>query len=204
MGAAEGMLTYMLVNVVLIAAAYLLGTFPSAHLVAGRVGMDPTKEGSGNPGATNVYRIAGRRPGVVVFFLDFLKGLVAATAGLALDGRPLGVACWVAATVGHVVPVTRGLKGGKGVATSAGGAVVLFPLPAAGGFALFFLLAQVTKKVSLGSISVALAMPLLLVLTGRPANEVWGTAALGLLIVARHHRNIRRLLNGTESSWSPR
>ena len=85
-------------NYLLVAVAYLLGTLPSAQLVAGRSGVDPTSAGSGNPGATNVYRTAGRRAGLVVFAADVGKGIAAVALGMAIAGRPLALACWVAAT----------------------------------------------------------------------------------------------------------
>ncbi|MEC9057234.1 MAG: glycerol-3-phosphate acyltransferase, partial [Actinomycetota bacterium] len=79
--------------VVLMVLAYLLGTLPSAMVVAGRQGVDPTTAGSGNPGATNVYRTAGRWAGLAVFLADAGKGAGAATLGLLVGGRPLGLAC---------------------------------------------------------------------------------------------------------------
>ena len=91
----------------LVVLAYFLGTLPSAHLVAGRSGVDPTQEGSGNPGATNVYRTAGWRAGVAVFMADLGKGMVATSIGLVVDGRSLGLACWAAAPLGRVAPAPR-------------------------------------------------------------------------------------------------
>src|SRR5207249_3926010 len=108
--------------------AYFLGTFPAAQVVSQRAGRDPTREGSRNPGASNVYRLAGRRAGLAVFAGDLAKGLVAAGVGLAVGGRPLGMLCGAAAVLGHVFPVTRGFRGGRGVATAGGLALVLFPL----------------------------------------------------------------------------
>ena len=99
-------------NYLLVAVAYLLGTLPSAQLVAGRSGVDPTSAGSGNPGATNVYRTAGRRAGLVVFAADVGKGIAAVALGMAVAGRPLALACWVAVPVGPVLPVTRRGRGG--------------------------------------------------------------------------------------------
>ena len=99
------------VHVALVVGAYLLGTLPSAHYVAGRRGFDPTREGSGNPGATNVFRVAGTRAGMIVFAADMGKGAVATTAGLIVGGRSLATVCWAAAVVGHVLPVTRRFRG---------------------------------------------------------------------------------------------
>ena len=113
-----------------VAGAYLLGTFPTARLASRRRGVDPTGAGSRNPGATNVYRTAGRRAGVLTLVGDVVKGATAAGLGWAVGGHGLGVACGVAAVVGHVAPLTRPSRGGKGVATVAGMALVLFPLAA--------------------------------------------------------------------------
>ncbi len=83
----------IVVDVALVVGAYMLGMLPSAHYVAGRKGLDPTREGSGNPGATNVFRVAGRRAGIIVFALDIGKGAVATGVGLAVGGRPLAAVC---------------------------------------------------------------------------------------------------------------
>ncbi len=191
----------MYMDVLLVVGSYFLGTFPSAHIVAGRVGLDPTKRGSGNPGAANVYRIVGQKSGVAVFFADFLKGLVAASVGYAVGGKFLGVICWVAATLGHVAPLTRRLRGGKGVATAGGGAAVLFPAAAAICFGVFVVIAKTTRKASLGSITIASVLPILAFIFGASTRETIFTAGLSVLIVARHYQNIHRLLSGTESSF---
>jgi len=184
-----------------VAVAYVLGTLPSAQLVAGRSGVDPTSTGSGNPGATNVYRTAGRRAGLVVFACDAGKGVVAVLMGMAVAGRPLGLACWAAATVGHVLPATRRFRGGKGVATSGGGSIVLFPVLAIGVVALFALVVRVSGKASLGSIVIAVAFPLVVAAAGNPIAEVLVAAAISALVLIRHVANIRRLMTGEEGSW---
>src|SRR5690349_18914145 len=103
--------------IVVAVGAYAAGTFPTAQLVGRRLGRDPTREGSGNPGATNVYRTAGRRAGLMVALGDVAKGAVPTAVGYLVDGRPLATVAWAAAVAGHVAPVTRRLRGGKGVAT---------------------------------------------------------------------------------------
>ena len=100
----------------LVVPAYLLGTFPSAVMVARSKGVDITKVGSGNPGASNIARQFGTKWGVAVFVLDALKGALPALVGVLLDERPLALAMVAAAVVGHMFPATRGFKGGKGVA----------------------------------------------------------------------------------------
>lgn len=178
--------------------AYLLGTFPTAILVGRRAGLDPTREGSGNPGASNAYRTMGRRAGVVVLGGDLLKGAFAAGLGLAGSGRSVAVACGLAAVVGHVFPVTRGFRGGKGVATAAGMTVVLLPVVAVLLAGVWALVAKITGTASLASIVIAAGLPVAAAVWDRPALEVAAFAACGLFVVARHHSNIDRLLRGKE------
>ncbi|HLT69916.1 MAG TPA: glycerol-3-phosphate acyltransferase [Acidimicrobiales bacterium] len=182
----------------LIAASYLVGTFPTALLVAGRRGVDPTRAGSGNPGATNVARTAGRRAGAVVLVGDAAKGALPAAAGWALGGHGVGVACGVAAVVGHVLPITRGFRGGKGVATGAGMAAVLHPLAALAAVAAFGLVVAGTRIVSAGSIAATAVLPAVAAALGAPGREVAGLALCAALVVARHRDNLRRLREGRE------
>lgn len=188
-------------NYLLVAVAYVLGTLPSAQLVAGRSGVDPTSAGSGNPGATNVYRTAGRRAGLVVFAADVGKGIAAVALGMAVAGRPLALACWVASTVGHVLPVTRRFRGGKGVATGGGGSIVLFPVLAVGSIVLFALVARVSGKASMGSIAIAVALPTAVAATGNGVGESLVAVGISALVLLRHLANIQRLIAGDEGSW---
>ena len=186
------------VKALVVAVAYLLGTVPTALLVGRRLGRDPTREGSGNPGASNVYRTAGPRAGAVVFAGDLLKGIVATGLGLAAGGRLLGLACGAAAVVGHVLPVTRRLRGGKGVATASGLVVVLDPLLAAVVGLGWLVLARVSGTASLASLAAAALLPAGFALRGRPLAEVVGLAAVAAVVVARHAGNIGRLVRGDE------
>ena len=126
----------------LVPVAYLLGTFPSAALVARRRGVDVTAEGSGNPGASNTFRLLGWKAGALVFALDVLKGAVAAGVGLAVDGHRGAYILGVAAILGHMLPVTRRFKGGRGVATGGGVMLVIFPLLTLAMAVLWVVLAQ--------------------------------------------------------------
>ena len=170
-----------------IAAAYALGTLPVAHLAARRHGVDPTTVGSGNPGATNVLRNVGRAAGIVTLVGDLAKGAVAAGLGWAVDGRTLAVACGAAAVVGHVAPVTRSFRGGKGVATGVGMALATFPLAAAVGIVLFAGTWAALRRSSVLQEAGILAMPLVAGLTGADAAQLAGLAAVAALIVARLH-----------------
>ena len=187
--------------IVVTVGAYGVGTFPTAQIVGRRFGRDPTREGSGNPGATNVYRTSGRRAGVLVGVVDFLKGAAPAGVGCLVDGRPLATLAWIAAVAGHVLPLTRRLRGGKGVATAAGGAAVLHPPLALVLGAVFALVARATHRASMGSLAIAALLPIGVAVTGRPAWEVVAAAALGCLVAVRHGDNVRRLLAGTEQRY---
>jgi acyl phosphate:glycerol-3-phosphate acyltransferase len=181
-----------------VVAAYMVGTFPTALLVAGRRGVDPMRAGSGNPGATNVLRTAGRQAGAVTLAGDVAKGALAAGFGWALGGHGLGVACGVAAVVGHVLPATRRFRGGKGVATGAGMAAVLFPLALAVAAAGFAVVVGVSRTVSLASVVATALLPAAVGLLGAPGREVAALAVASALIIARHRENLVRLARGTE------
>jgi glycerol-3-phosphate acyltransferase PlsY len=200
-----------------VAGSYLLGTFPSAWLATRRRGVDPTAAGSGNPGATNVYRTAGRGAGVLTLVGDVLKGAGAAALGWAVGGHGLGVACGVAAVVGHVAPLMPGpghtsrfhgrsgrgsgrrvLRGGKGVATVAGMALVLFPLAALVSAAAFGVVTTLSRTVSLGSIAAVAVLPAAAGALGAPGREVAALAGCAVIVIARHRAIIGRLWRGEE------
>jgi glycerol-3-phosphate acyltransferase PlsY len=184
---------------VLVAApfAFLLGTFPTAVLVARAHGVDITAVGSGNPGASNVLRAVGPRAFVVVMLGDALKGALATWAGLLLEGRPAAYALGGAAVLGHMFPLYR--RGGKGVAAAGGMAVVLFPVATLVLGAVWALISRFVRKASLASITVAAVYPVLVALGGYDRWEVAVTSAFALLVVVRHVGNIRRLVRGEES-----
>lgn len=190
-------------EVAAVGGAYALGTFPSALVVGRRTGFDPTAAGSGNPGATNALRLGGRRAGAAVLLLDVAKGAAAAGVGLLVGGRPVGLAAAIAAVLGHVVPVTRPTRGGKGVATASGAALVLEPVVSIGVAAVFAAVAKFGGRASLASVAAAIAMPVAVGATGRPAGEVAVWCAIGALVVARHAGNLARLARGEEPATAP-
>jgi glycerol-3-phosphate acyltransferase PlsY len=182
----------------LVALSYLLGTFPTALIVARLTGHDPTREGSGNPGASNVYRLAGARAGAAVFLGDAAKGAVATAVGRAVGGPQLAMACGISAVLGHVFPLFRGFRGGRGVATAAGTVAVLEPAVALPFVAVWLLIARVTGKASVASLVVIGATPIAVFVLDRPAWEKAGMVGLAAIVVARHSGNLVRLASGDE------
>lgn len=189
----------MLAIAVLTPIAYALGTFPSASLIARSRGVDITAAGSGNPGASNVSRVLGWRSGVAVFVLDAVKGAAPALGGLLIgDGRAGAYILAAAAAVGHVFPVTRRFRGGKGVATVGGAMIVLHPVVSATLVVVWLGVCRLTGKAALSSLAIAGGLPVGIALSGRPAWEVGASAGLAALVAARHSSNVRRLLDGDE------
>ena len=189
---------------VLVPLAYLLGTFPSAELVARQYGVDVTKEGSGNPGASNVVRLLGWRAGALVLVLDAAKGAIAAAAGLAIDGHRGAWILGVAAVIGHVFPVWKKFKGGRGVATGAGVFLVVYPLITIGLAVVWVAIARGLHKASVASLVCAIAAPVIVVLTGGDALDIAVVAAVAVLLVVRHASNLRRLIRGEEHGLGSR
>jgi acyl phosphate:glycerol-3-phosphate acyltransferase len=183
---------------ILVPLAYALGMFPTAGLVTRRAGKDVTREGSGNPGASNVARLMGWKAGLLVLLLDMGKGALAAGVGLALDGHRGAFLLGVAAVLGHVFPITRRFKGGRGVATAAGVLVVVFPLVLAILAVVWLVIARGFKKASIASVVCAVLFPVIVALRGNSVLDIAVTSALAAIIVVRHVANLRRLVRGEE------
>jgi glycerol-3-phosphate acyltransferase PlsY len=181
----------------LVVAAYFVGTFPTALLVGRHEGFDPLRAGSGNPGASNTFRVGGRRAGTIVLVVDVLKGALAAGIGLAVDGRGLAFAMGIAAVLGHIAPATRGYRGGKGVATALGMVAVLYPRGALIAPILFAIGFAARRAAAAGSIAAVLGVVCVVVAERPPAWELAATAALSALILARHRGNLAQLRRPT-------
>jgi acyl phosphate:glycerol-3-phosphate acyltransferase len=192
----------MVAVAVLVPVAWLLGTFPSAQLVARAHGRDILQEGSGNPGASNVHRLLGWRAGALVLLLDFAKGALAAGAGLAIGGRAGACILGVAAVVGHTYPLYR--RGGKGVAAAGGALVILYPFIVIGLGVCWFVVARVLHKASLASLLATILFPVAVLVAGYDRWEVGVVGGLALLVLVRHSANIRRLLRREENDLGVR
>lgn len=179
---------------------YLIGSIPFSFLVARLFGVrDVRAVGSGNVGATNVMRSAGKGPGLLALVLDGLKG--AATVWIARALTPSESAVCLAglcAVMGHLFPIWLGFRGGKGVATGAGLFIPLAPQALAAAVVVFLGALAGLRYVSLASMLASLALPLAAWLLGAPPVVSLTALVIGLTVVAKHHANIGRLLNGTE------
>lgn len=186
----------------LIVTAYLIGSIPTGLLLGKAYGIDVRKEGSGNIGATNLYRTVGRKVGIITLIGDCLKGFVPVVA-VAYSSLPPDYAAWIglAAFCGHVFSLFLKFKGGKGVATALGVFLALAPLAVAIAVCVFAALMLAWRYVSLGSLAAAAVMPVAVALLGgsRILNVV--TLLIALVVIFRHHENIRRLLAGTENRF---
>jgi acyl phosphate:glycerol-3-phosphate acyltransferase len=191
---------------VVIVAAYLLGSIPFALLLARRVSaVDLRQVGSGNLGAANVVRVSGVTAGLVVALLDIAKGAasVLLAAGLSRGDAAPAVA-GLAAIVGHVYPVWARFRGGKGVATACGVFAVLTPMAMLPALAIFVVTVLITKYISLASLLASIALPGLAYVAGSPAPAIASACAAVLLIVLRHRSNVARLRTGTERRFGVR
>jgi len=188
--------------IVVIALSYLVGSIPTGVLLGRLAGVDVRSEGSGNIGATNVARTAGRGLGILTLVGDALKGLlpVLIARGLGLDEAIVAVA-GVAALCGHVFSAFLGFRGGKGVATGVGVLLGLAPASVPIPLVVFIATMAVTRLVSLSSILAVLSAPLAALYWSYPPAVVAAAVAMAMLIVYRHHENISRLLAGTEARF---
>ena len=205
----------------LIPAAYVLGSVPFGLIVGKSKGIDPRTAGSGNIGATNVGRLLGKRFFFVVFLLDLLKGLLPMLAAAwvlrSSPDEPRKFLLWLlvgfAAILGHMFSLFLGFKGGKGVATSSGVILGLFPyftMPGLIGLAVWGSVFKTTRYVSLASMVAAVAFPVLYVVIGMVRQwpvfgGQWPLLAFAVIVAAmivyKHRGNIARLRAGTESRF---
>jgi glycerol-3-phosphate acyltransferase PlsY len=196
----------VLENALIVAGAYLIGSIPfGVVLVRVFRGEDIRHQGSGNIGASNVWRTYGRTLGVPVALLDVAKGFVPTLLGLKLGGEWVGVLAGGAAMLGHARPIWLGFtKGGKMVATGGGVALALAPLAAVISVVVWIATFVLFRYASLASLVTAAALPLLCLVLGEPWATMLFTAAAGAAVFTLHRQNIGRLLHGTEPRFSGR
>ena len=204
--------------IILIIAAYLLGAIPFGLIIAGAHGKDLRKIGSGNIGATNLSRALGKKWAYFCFILDALKGLLPMLVSARFVSSPpsikelfLWLAVGCAAILGHIFPVYIKFKGGKGVATSFGVAVGLWPyytIPAAVALVMWLAFVFIWRYISLASIAASIVFPSSLIsaivlMPNWHFADLWplliAAFAIPLVVIIRHKENIKRLLAGTET-----
>jgi len=190
-------------------ASYILGAIPTSYLLSRLfAGIDLRQHGSGNLGATNLYRVLGWKYAIPAGVFDMAKGLipVVAFAPRVSDSELFALACGIAAILGHVFSVFVRFKGGKGVATAAGVMLGLTPVALAVSAAVWALLVRLTGYVSLGSIVAAAILPLGVYALDDPSTPAvfWITTGIAVGVIVLHRKNIQRLLKGTENRFGRR
>lgn len=192
----------MIISAAWIIGAYLLGSIPTGLLLGRLYGIDVRKEGSGNIGATNLYRTVGRKVGIMTLVGDCLKGMVPVLLAWKLGViEPMQAWIGLAAFCGHVFSIFLLFKGGKGVATALGVYLALSPLAVLGALVVFLLLVVIWRYISLGSIVAAAIMPLIIYVLPHCTELLVASAIISAIVILKHHTNISRLVAGTESKF---
>jgi glycerol-3-phosphate acyltransferase PlsY len=197
-------------EIILVVLGYLIGSIPTAVWVSKYFfQIDIRHYGSGNAGATNTFRVLGKKAGMFVFLVDCMKGFVAVdlayfvtryqTDNMALTN--FQVILGIAAVLGHIFPIWANFKGGKGIATLFGMILAIQPTVAGSLIVVFFIMLFLTRYVSLSSITASIAFPVLIFFIFKEPDVIYRVFALltAIMVVLTHHKNIGRLLQGNES-----
>lgn len=197
----------MMLLIIALVLSYLLGSVPASYLVARLTkGIDIRRYGSGNVGATNVLRTAGKKAAAVALGFDILKGVLAVTALSALFGKAgsaitresFNILMGFSVICGHIWPVFLSFKGGKGIATSTGVLIVLCPKAVLIAGAVWLISIIITRYVSLASVMASITLPVVTAIMGRSIQMVIFTITLCFISTYKHKSNIIRLINGEE------
>ncbi len=185
--------------IITILLSYLVGSIPTALILSKMKNIDIRKHGSGNIGATNSFRVLGKKIGFVVTFVDILKGVIPALLAYLYGGDLLAVVAAFAVVIGHSFSIFANFKGGKGIATGAGAVMVLNPLAVILGISLFVILLFLTKYASVSSIIAASSVAILTWISDDTLVIKLGVTLLVGFVIFRHHSNISRLIRGKEN-----
>ena len=195
-----------MVNAQIFLFSYLIGSIPFGFLIGKLYGkIDVRTSGSGNTGATNIYRTLGTAPALFTFTLDMLKGFIPvfiSTSYFHQQSILFSIITGLCVIVGHCFPIFLKFKGGKGVASAAGIFFALIPIPALISLVLFIIILKASKYVSLGSITAALALPATAYFFSYQSELIGFTILVALFVIITHKSNIKRLLNGTENRFN--
>lgn len=195
----------------LLTLAYLIGSIPTAVWVSKRIyGLDIREHGSGNAGATNTFRVLGKKAGIGVMIVDMLKGFAAVKLSFLSYHMPgseqmtnLQVGLGLCAVVGHIFPIWAGFRGGKGIATLFGMILAIHPIVAISLIVVFLLMLFLTRYVSLSSMAASVAFPVLILFIFKEQAPEMSyklfAIATACMVVLTHHKNISRLIAGNES-----
>lgn len=194
---------------ILILCAYLLGAIPTSVWIGKMFyGLDIREYGSGNAGATNTFRVLGKKPGIVVLLIDILKGCAAVSLAYIFEETlpanefiDIEIGLAIAAVFGHIFPVLAGFRGGKGVATLLGATVIITPISAALSLSIFLIILFSTRYVSLSSMLAGISYPIFLnlLLHNHQKTLTIYSILIAILLIITHRKNIRRLLTNKES-----
>jgi len=185
--------------IVAIVLGYFLGAIPFGYIVGKICGVNIMKEGSGNIGFTNTWRVLGFQKGLIVLFCDMAKGYISAFCGFAFANEWGALLAGVAAIVGHTYSIFLHFKGGKGVACGGGFLFFLSPLTVILGATWLAIVTATTRYMSLGSITAAALCPIIMIFLHEPPIYIIGIAICCAYVIWMHRSNIKRLLNGTEN-----
>jgi glycerol-3-phosphate acyltransferase PlsY len=196
-------------TLILIIIAYLLGSIPTSVWIGKYFyGIDIREHGSGNAGATNTFRVLGKKPGIIVLIIDILKGSAAVSLAYwfenvlpANEFIDIEIGLAIACVFGHIFPVFAGFRGGKGVATLLGSTMIITPISCALALVVFLIVLFSTRYVSLSSMSAGVSYPFILhfILHNQHPSLTIYSILIALLLIITHRKNIRRLLTHTES-----
>jgi glycerol-3-phosphate acyltransferase PlsY len=188
--------------IISIILSYLIGAISFSFIIAKWLkGIDIRQHGSGNAGATNTLRVLGKGPGICVLLLDMGKGILAVWVGKWMGDISvwIPVICGIAAIVGHNWPVYFHFKGGKGIATTIGVMATLAFLPSLFAGIIAIIVIALTRYVSLGSLILSAALPILILIMNRPYEILWASLLLCVFAFVRHRTNIVKIVQGKEN-----
>lgn len=186
--------------ILVIVIAYFLGNISPSTLIGRSMGVDIKKEGSGNAGTTNALRVLGKKAAIITLVVDIGKGVVAVLLGNALAGPTAAMYCALAAFIGHIWPAIFNFKGGKGVAVAFGTIVAINWQLGLLCLAVVAVVVLLTKMVSAGSVTVAIAFPVLAYFM--EPDFLYVGIIMAALLVYKHKENIKRLIKGEENKLS--
>jgi glycerol-3-phosphate acyltransferase PlsY len=193
----------MTIKILYVVLSYLCGAIPFAYIFAKLfANVDIRAVGSGNPGATNVFRAAGKTAGIVTLIADCLKGFVPVYFAILIDSSFSYSAIIAAVSMsGHIWTIFLRFKGGKGVATGLGACLALMPLPSTIAFSIFIVVFLISGYVALGSICAAVSIPMASYFSGYGLEPTLFAFAAAILVIYKHRSNIKRLREGSESKF---